>query len=418
MASGSQLKGALQEHFVGCHGIWSHARQSHQHNLKHVTQRWILWKWMRVELPIDGELRGICRKFLEIWNIIPPCGNNLKNITQFCGYARKASIIKLKEKHEVDKMNRFSTSGTAVYLALMHHIKECFFNKAISPATRLYLIWKVVFFMRIWRTWLECNELSESDHFITNNAYVYIELNAHMLLNLVYNVATKTFPIECLRVWTPGSQSCEQLFRLLRSMTPTFSTVVNFSMKGILEKIHKLGFMSSSESDNSILFPRLGRRLFQIKEDTGETFCIPTVQSMTQQILDGKRDAVKLAADCGMRLTSYSDRDLVKGLEYAVNEAVSNDNEDLCEEALLLPNNEDIMESNMQSPMTQAELLCANEDLSVSMMRRNEAPGIPICVGIEESVGENQGRTYNVEKRPNGLTATKSPFIQYNGAYH
>ena len=170
-------------------------------------------------------------------------------------------------------------------------------------------------------------------------------------------------------------------------------------------------------SDNSILFPRLGRRLFQIKEETDETFCIPTVQSMTQQILDGKRDAIKLAADCGMRLTSYSDRDLVKGLEYAVSEAVSNDNEDLCEEALLLPNNEDIMESNMQSPMTQAELSCASEDLSVLKLRKNEAPGIPIYVGIEESVGENQGRTYNVEKRPNALTATKSPFIQYNGAY-
>ena len=100
-----------------------------------------------------------------------------------------------------------------------------------------------------------------------------------------------------------------------------------------------------------------------------------------------------------------------------MSEAVSNDNEDLCEEALLLPNNEDIMESNMQSPMTQAELLCASEDLSVLKLRKNEAPGIPIYVDIEESVGENQGRTYNVEKRPNALTATKSPFIQYNGAY-
>ena len=36
---------------------------------------------------------------------------------------------------------------------------------------------------------------------------------------------------------------------------------------------------------------------------------------------------------------------------------------------------------------------------------------------MEGSVGENKGRTYNVEKRPNALTATKSPFIQYNGAY-
>ena len=80
----------------------------------------------------------------------------------------------------------------------------------------------------------------------------------------------------------PGSQSCEQLFRLLRSMTPIFSTVANCSMKGVLEKIHKLEFITSSESDNSILFPRLGRRLSQIKEETDETFCIRTVHPMTQ----------------------------------------------------------------------------------------------------------------------------------------
>ena len=90
----------------------------------------------------------------------------------------------------------FSTSGTAVYLALIRDSKELYLNKAISLATRLYLIWKVVFFMRVWRTWLECNELGESDHFITSNAYVCIELNAHMLLKLVYNVATKAFPVE------------------------------------------------------------------------------------------------------------------------------------------------------------------------------------------------------------------------------
>ena len=39
---------------------------------------------------------------------------------------------------------------------------------------------------------------------------------------------------------------------------------------------------------------------------------------------------MKLAADCGLRLTSYSDRDLMKGFEYALSETVSNDNEDLC----------------------------------------------------------------------------------------
>ena len=100
-----------------------------------------------------------------------------------------------------------------------------------------------------------------------------------------------------------------------------------------------------------------------------------------------------------------------------MSEAVLNDNEDLCEEALLLHNNEDIMESKMQSPMTQADLLCASEDLCGLKLRKNEAPGIPICVCIEESRGENQGRTYNVKERPNALTATSSYFIQYYGAY-
>ena len=64
----------------------------------------------------------------------------------------------------------------------------------------------------------------------------------------------------------------------------------------------------------------------------------------------------------------------MKGLEYAVSGAVSNDNEDLCKEASLLPNNEDIMESKMESPLTQAKLLCASEDLSVLKLRKYEVP--------------------------------------------
>ena len=46
----------------------------------------------------------------EIWNIIPPCDNYLKNIMQFCGYVRKARIVKLTEKHEMDKIFAFMES--------------------------------------------------------------------------------------------------------------------------------------------------------------------------------------------------------------------------------------------------------------------------------------------------------------------
>ena len=63
----------------------------------------------------------------------------------------------------------------------------------------------------------------------------------------VDRVACLEYRFTGLRVWNTGSQGCEETFRLLRSMTPTFSTVVNFSVKGILERIHKLNFLSSME---------------------------------------------------------------------------------------------------------------------------------------------------------------------------
>ena len=96
-----------------------------------------------------------------------------------------------------------------------------------------------MFSLRIWRRWLKDNGRSKKDHFVTSNAYVCVEINAHMMLQLIYNVINGVFPPEVLRVWNTGSQGCEETFRLLRSMTPTFSTVVNFSVKGILERIHK-----------------------------------------------------------------------------------------------------------------------------------------------------------------------------------
>ena len=92
---------------------------------------------------------------------------------------------------------------------------------------------------------------------------------------------------------------------------------------------------------------------------------------MTQQIAKAKGDAIKLTVDCGMTLTSYSDRDLVKDLEYVMSEAVSNDQDDICLETFLLLNNEDRMESQMQSSMTKAELLSVGEDLSLLNSRKN-----------------------------------------------
>lgn len=67
------------------------------------------------------------------------------------------------------------TSGTVVYLKLMRDVRDSFFDKSLSPLRRIYLIWKSIYFLRIWRSWLAENNLAESDHFITNNAHLCVE---------------------------------------------------------------------------------------------------------------------------------------------------------------------------------------------------------------------------------------------------
>lgn len=191
-----------------------------------------------------------------------------------------------KSLEETEKTMK--TKGTITYLWLMRNIRDAFFDRGISPLKRIFLMWQTVFFMRIWRVWLSNNQYSASDHFVTQNVYICTELNGHMLLNTLYNVIKGIFPLDSLRVWTCGSQACEQTFRLLRSMTPTFSTIVNFSMKGVLERVHKLNFLASVEASEEIIFPRVKRRLLQLKKETSETFEVPTVSELEKCILDAK----------------------------------------------------------------------------------------------------------------------------------
>jgi len=48
-----------------------------------------------------------------------------------------------------------------------------------------------------------------------------------------------------------GSQPCEKAFQAARSITPTFSTIVNFSILGLLRCLHKLQIQIELESQSS-----------------------------------------------------------------------------------------------------------------------------------------------------------------------
>lgn len=107
----------------------------------------------------------------------------------------------------------------------------------MEATVRIIKIWYAVLFLRLWRYWLKEKGYSISENFISLNAYICIELNAHALLLMI--LKCKQTP-EIFKPWLMSSQPCERTFRATRSLTSTFSTIVNFSMLEILYRINKI----------------------------------------------------------------------------------------------------------------------------------------------------------------------------------
>lgn len=152
------------------------------------------------------------------------------------------------------------SKGTIAYLKMMRAVLDSYLNKSLDPSKRLHLIWYAVFFLRIWRNWLKRSSgLSATKNFITLNAYLCIELNAHAMIKLIQKFRNSDVEQNTqFTTWLFSSQPCEQLFRATRSLTSTFSTVVNFSMFEILNRLNKIEAIIKITNDlrNTFNFPR------------------------------------------------------------------------------------------------------------------------------------------------------------------
>ena len=130
--------------------------------------------------------------------------------------------------------------GTHVYLKALKAVLDSYLNKELSPLDRISNVWYAVFFFRYWRQWLlSVPSYSLGNNFITRNSYLCIELNAHTLIIFMRTLRDHYSDGAALfSPWKLGSQSCEKTFRAVRSMTTTFSTVINVGMLGLLRRLH------------------------------------------------------------------------------------------------------------------------------------------------------------------------------------
>ena len=169
------------------------------------------------------------------------------------------AVLRITSKNVLCLLDEFpDAKGTKIYLEVVSSIIGSFLNKELKPLDRIKEAWFALFFVRYWRQWI----LSHKDYtlernFISLNSYICIELNAHALLILLL-ILRDTYTSECFFPWLLGSQPCERAFRAARSMSPTFSTVINFTVLGLIRRLHKLQIEVDLESEadsTGIIYP-------------------------------------------------------------------------------------------------------------------------------------------------------------------
>ncbi|XP_044758739.1 uncharacterized protein LOC123316627 [Coccinella septempunctata] len=159
------------------------------------------------------------------------------------------------------------SNATSMYLKIMSNLIISLINKETQLSERVFRIWYSIFFLRIWRAWIKNHaEYTLQNNFITLNAYTCIELNGHMLIKVIKLFqADETLATNLICPWLFSSQPCEGLFRAARSITSTYSTVINFSIKEFLDRIERITFMNFVVTDlkTKFLFPREDKKCLE-----------------------------------------------------------------------------------------------------------------------------------------------------------
>ena len=192
-------------------------------------------------------------------------------------------------------------------------------------------------------------------------------------------------------------------------------------MKGTLNRIHKLQFLATAECDDRILFPRVQRRILQIKEESKDTLSIPALEEITETIHDAKANAVDLAKSCNINLDSFDDKELLISVQEAVDHAVANDgesDENVPEDTVTAEGTISSSSSSDNSEngyMTSQEIITIREDLSQLRLRKtSDESNIFPAYGESDSRGSSKSKSYRVLKSL-GNGKEKSPFVLYDG---
>ncbi|XP_046409390.1 uncharacterized protein [Neodiprion pinetum] len=255
-------------------------------------------------------------------SIVLPMGNNIATVSHLKLLIQSQS----KDKHQItysdldpkDKMNFPSvqkicqenvrkllndtvpgSEGTCQYLKILHNTVVSYIDSELTPLERIFSIWYSVFCLRMWRAWISANDsYTLGKNFITSNCYTCIEINAHTLIDVIIRLRDSDQP-ELFLPSLYSSQPCESFFRQVRSMSSTYSTIVNCSMMDIIHRLNRIQVQNEiiiEESEN-IIFPRFRERKSVINVNT---YPLPSNQEIQKTVEDAKCRAIEDLGNLGI----------------------------------------------------------------------------------------------------------------------
>lgn len=167
------------------------------------------------------------------------------------------TVEKIITNNVINLLKERKATSLAFYLEMIQNCVSAFTENSLSPTERIFKIWTAAFFFRAWRSIILRNKNYKLVNFITTNAYLCIEINAHSIINIIVNLRE----MKCPEFFLPtlfNSQTCENFFRITRSMTSTNCTMVNFSMLEVLHRLKRLQLqtdLSYSDELQEFTFP-------------------------------------------------------------------------------------------------------------------------------------------------------------------
>lgn len=198
------------------------------------------------------------------------------------------------------------STATAQYLLTFRDIDRSFSSLTLEPLDRVYLMYRGLFFLRIWRAWIKASRsYNLSDNYITSNTNMCVEINAKNLLRLMKEQRDRNEHEMFLPILY-DSQTCENTFRMYRSLGTTKFTKINFNL---LELIHMIGRI---EVQNEIAYVKLnveGIAIPHKRRGKMAIYQLPTDEDINNSIKKAKQDAIQIADSFGMTFTNIDEID-------------------------------------------------------------------------------------------------------------